>query len=75
MISCAASSHSLALPASPMTSASLAPRSAATQHMILEEVKCFSSPRTSQMPASGSRQCLRAWVTCFSKIGQTRLSR
>ena len=75
MISWAASSHSLALPSSPVTRASLAPRSTATQHMILEEVKCFSSPRTSQIPASGSRQCLSAWVTCFSRIGQTRLSR
>ena len=33
-----------------------APRSAATQHMTFEEVKCFGSPRTSQMPRSGSRQ-------------------
>ena len=42
LISCAASSHSAALPSSPVIRAILAPRSTATQHMILEEVKCWS---------------------------------
>ena len=37
--------------------ASRAPRSAATQHMTFDDVKCCGSPRTSQMPRSGSRQC------------------
>ena len=41
-----------------------APRSAATQHITFDEVKCFGSPRTSQMPRSGSRQCSSAPSTC-----------
>ena len=35
-----------------------APRSHATQHMTFEDVKCLGSPRTSQIPRSGSRQCV-----------------
>ena len=35
-----------------------APRSAATQHITFDEVKCFGSPRTSQIPRSGRRQCV-----------------
>ena len=41
---------------SPRSAASRAPRSAATQHMTFENVKCCGSPRTSQIPRSGSRQ-------------------
>ena len=29
----------------------------ATQHITFDDVKCCGSPRTSQMPRSGSRQC------------------
>ena len=43
--------------------ASRAPRSAATQHMSFDDVKCFGSPRTSHIPRSGSRQCARAAST------------
>lgn len=41
----------------PTIDASRAPRPTATQHMIFEDEKCLGAPRTSQMPASGSRQC------------------
>ena len=44
--------------ASSRSRASRAPRSHATQHMIFDDVKCCGSPRTSQMPRSGSRQCV-----------------
>ena len=47
-----------------MTSASLAPRSHATQHMIFEDVKCCDSPRISQIPWSGSVQRAIARSTC-----------
>ena len=67
--------HSAALPSSPVIRAILEPRSTATQHMILEDVKCCNCPRTSQIPASGSRQYFNASLTCLSKISQMRLSR
>ena len=34
-----------------------------TQHITLDAVKCLGSPRTSQIPWSGSRQCSRAAST------------
>jgi hypothetical protein len=49
-------------------------RSAATQHIIFEEVKCPGSPRTSQIPRSGSRQRSSARSTCWRAIFQTRSS-
>ena len=33
--------------------------------MTFEDVKCLGSPRTSQMPRSGSRQCVIAFSTCL----------
>ncbi len=56
-------------------SASRAPRSQATQHMTFDDVKCFGSPRTSQMPRSGWPQWAMASSTCFSMIGQIRSGR
>ena len=53
--------------------ASRAPRSSATQHMNLLEVKCCGSPRTSQMPRSGSSQCSAAASTWRLRTGQQRL--
>ena len=55
--------HRLARLSSPRSSARSAPRAAATQHITLDAVKCFGSPRTSQIPWSGSRQCSRAAST------------
>ncbi len=58
---------------SPLASASLAPRSAATQHITLDAVKCRGSPRISQMPRSGSGQISSAfsasWQMFFQAIG------
>ena len=48
---------------SPRSSARSAPRAAATQHITLDAVKCLGSPRTSQIPWSGSRQCSSAAST------------
>ena len=50
-----------------------APRSQATQHMTFEEVKCCGSPRTSQIPRSGSRQAAIAWSTCLHEDLPRRL--
>ena len=52
--------------------ASRAPRSAATQHMTLENVKCWGSPRISQMPWSGSRQHSSAVSTAWTTIRHER---
>ena len=54
LISSADFCHSSARSASSRISASRAPRSSATQHISLDDVKCFGSPRTSQRPRSGS---------------------
>ena len=35
--------------------------------MIFDDVKCLGSPRTSQMPRSGSRQCVIACSTCLDE--------
>jgi hypothetical protein len=43
--------------------------------MSLEEVKCLGSPRTSQMPKSGSGQFAAAISTCVISIGQKRSGR
>ena len=56
LISSAADCQRAANSSSSRISASRAPRSAATQHISFDEVKCLGSPRTSQMPRSGSRQ-------------------
>ena len=48
---------------SPRSSARSAPREAATQHITLDAVKCIGSPRTSQIPWSGSCQRCRAAST------------
>ena len=40
--------------------------------MTFDEVKCFGSPRTSQMPRSGSCQLAIAPSTSRSSIGQKR---
>ncbi|SBW17460.1 hypothetical protein FDG2_0227 [Candidatus Protofrankia californiensis] len=49
--------------------------SAATQHITFDEVKCRSSPHTSQMPQSGSRQCSAAVSTSLTSTGHNRSDR
>ena len=63
LISSATGSHSAARSVSPRSRASLTPRSSATQHITFEAVKCLGSPRTSQIPRSGSRHSVAAWST------------
>ena len=38
-----------------------------TQHMSFDDVKCFGSPRTSQIPRSGSGQSAIAASTCWTQ--------
>ncbi len=71
-ISCAAFHQASVRSRSPRSAASRAPRSAATQHMTLENVKCWGSPRISQMPRSGSRQHLSAISTAWTTMRQDR---
>jgi hypothetical protein len=52
--------------------ASLIARSSATQHITFEYRKCRGSPRTSQMPWSGSRQ--RCAAASASAIRNARVS-
>ena len=73
-ISSAADCQRAACSSSPRISASRAPRSAATQHISFDEVKCFGSPRISQMPRSGSRHFFSIVSTWCFTIGQTRSS-
>ena len=75
LISSAADCQRAAISSSSRISASRAPRSAATQHMSFEEVKCLGSPRISQIPRSGSRHFSIAVSTCFFSIGQMRSGR
>ena len=70
-ISSAEARHAVARSQSSRISASRAPRSSATQHMSLEEVKCRGSPRTSQIPRSGLRQFASAASTWWTSSGQT----
>ena len=48
------------------------PPVAATQHITFEEVKCCGSPRTSQIPRSGSCQCDSADSTSWSTMTHAR---
>jgi hypothetical protein len=74
-ISSATARHFSWSASSPRPPARRAPRSSATQQNIFEEVKCLGSPRTSQMPRSGSCQCSIAFSICATTIGQTRSDR
>jgi hypothetical protein len=60
---------------SPWSLASFAPRSAATQHISLDETKCLRAPRTSQMPWSGLCQLATALSTARRSVGHTRSGR
>ena len=74
-ISSATARHFCSSASSPRRWARRAPRSSATQQNSFDEVKCFGSPRTSQMPRSGSFQCWIAFSTCATTIGHTRSGR
>jgi hypothetical protein len=74
-ISSAAACQRSALDSSSRRRASRAPRSAATQHISFDDVKCLGSPRTSQMPRSGSRQAASAASTWRFRIGHIRSGR
>ena len=71
LISSAPARHRLARSSSPRSAARSAPREAATQHMTLDAVKCLGSPRTSQIPWSGSCQCSRAASTKVASPSHT----
>ena len=74
----AASRHCTARSESWRNRASRAPRSQATQHMTFDEVKCRGSPRISQIPWSGSRQCAIAsstWRRTMRQVDSGEASR